>query len=96
MFRITARGGKGVTAAKLTGETGALVAAMPLEDIKDLMVGTSKGKLIRMKATDVATQGRDTRGSRLMRLDHGDAIISVIKIDGQEDDEPGVYLEGAV
>lgn len=93
-FRITNRGGKGVTAAKLNPETGPLVAALPLADADDLMVTTAGGVVIRQAANGVARQSRDTRGLRLIRLEKRDIIQSVMRLDPQEEEESEAAAAG--
>jgi DNA gyrase subunit A len=78
-YRLTKRGGKGVIAMKLTDKTGKLVGVVAVEDNHDLMVLTSKGKMIRVSIKDIAKTGKNTQGVRIVKLDEGDSVVSVAK-----------------
>lgn len=86
-YRITHRGGKGVTTMKITDKTGDLVAIKHVTDEGgDLMIITENGITIRMKLADIREAGRATQGVRLIRLNESDSIAAVSKV--AEEDEP--------
>ena len=43
---------------------------------------TAKGKIQRLKASDISTIGRNTQGVRVIRLDKGDSLVSCAVIAG--------------
>jgi DNA gyrase subunit A len=64
---------------KLTDKTGKLVGVVAVEDNHDLMVLTSKGKMIRVSIKDISKTGKNTQGVRIVKLDEGDSVVSVAK-----------------
>ena len=78
-YRLTNRGGKGVIAIKLTPKTGNLVGIVATEENHDLMVLTSKGKMIRVAMDNISKIGKNTQGVRIVRLDEDDKVVSVAK-----------------
>ncbi len=78
-YRLTNRGGKGVIAMKLTNKTGDLVGVVATEDNHDLMLLTSKGKMIRVSIGSISKTGKNTQGVRIVKLDSDDKVVSVAK-----------------
>jgi len=78
-YRLTNRGGKGVIAMKLTNKTGDLVGVVATEDNHDLMLLTSKGKMIRVSIDSISKTGKNTQGVRIVKLDSDDKVVSVAK-----------------
>ncbi|MCB0796956.1 MAG: DNA gyrase subunit A, partial [Chitinophagales bacterium] len=58
VYRVTNRGGKGVTTIKVTQKTGQLIAVKSVTDNDDLMIITVKGITIRMRVDDIRVMGR--------------------------------------
>ena len=87
-YRITNRGGKGVKTINVTEKTGKLVGIMDVAEKEDLIITCKSGITIRMKVADISEQGRATQGVKLIRIDEGDEIAAITKIDVQ--DESGV------
>ncbi|MBI1342800.1 MAG: DNA gyrase subunit A [Terrimonas sp.] len=94
-YRITNRGGKGVKTISVTEKTGKLVGILGVNDADDLMITCKSGVTIRMKVADISEQGRATQGVKLIRLDNGDEIAAITKIEDQEDDEELPGEEGS-
>ena len=95
-YRLTKRGGKGITAMKLRDED-VIVAALRIEDGNELLVTTSKGILIRMSVDDFRAIGRSTFGVKAVQLKkRGDAVSSVscIQVLDEEEDDGGDDPEG--
>lgn len=86
-YRITNRGGKGVKTINVTEKTGALVGILDVTAKEDLMITCKSGVTIRMGVSTVSAQGRATQGVKLIRLDEGDEIAAITKLDIQEDEE---------
>ncbi len=85
-YRLTKRGGKGVTNTKTTERNGRVIAIRAVQDTDGLMLITAKGIMLRTDLRDLREIGRATQGVRLIRLDEGDTVVGVAKI-VQEDDE---------
>ncbi len=87
VYRITNRGGKGVSTLKVTEKTGKLVAIKNVCDENDLMIINKSGITIRLKVADIRVQGRATQGVRLINLEkRNDEIASVTKVQSEEDE----------
>lgn len=84
-YRFTNRGGKGVKTINVTEKTGSLVGMLDVEPSEDLMITCKSGVTIRMKVRDISEQGRATQGVKLIRLDEGDEIAAITKLDDQEE-----------
>jgi DNA gyrase subunit A len=80
-YRITNRGGKGVKTLNVTDKTGKLVAIKGVIDTDDLMIINRSGITIRLNVSDIRTIGRATQGVRLIKLNEGDQISSVAKVE---------------
>ena len=86
-YRITKRGGKGVKTINVTEKTGNLVAIKEVIDSDDLMIINKSGITIRISVESMRVMGRATQGVKLIRLNEGDEISSVEKIQKIETDE---------
>ena len=86
-YRVTNRGGKGVKTINVTDKTGRLVGMLDVSPKEDLMITCRSGVTIRMKVADISEQGRATQGVKLIRIDEGDAIAAITKIDVQDEVE---------
>lgn len=86
-YRFTNRGGKGVKTINVTDKTGSLVGMLDVQPTQDLMITCKSGVTIRMKVADISEQGRATQGVKLIRLDEGDEIAAITKLDDQEHPE---------
>ena len=83
-YRYTNRGGKGVKTINVTEKTGKLVGMMDVAEKEDLIITCKSGVTIRMKVSDISEQGRATQGVKLIRLDEGDEIAAITRIEDQE------------
>ncbi|GAA4409833.1 DNA gyrase subunit A [Nibrella viscosa] len=83
-YRVTNRGAKGVGTLKVTEKVGKLVGILEVGDTDDLMIINKSGIIIRMPVEEVRVIGRNTQGVKLIRLNEGDEISSVTKIERDE------------
>jgi len=87
-YRLTNRGGSGVIAMKLTQKTGDLVGMLTTEENFDLMLLTSKGKMIRVDMTSIRKTGKNASGVTIIKVDKDDKVVSIAKTPiAKEDDE---------
>lgn len=84
-YRFTNRGGKGVKTINVTDKTGSLVGILDVAEKEDLMITCISGVTIRMPVGGISEQGRATQGVKLIRLDEGDQIAAITKLDDQEE-----------
>jgi DNA gyrase subunit A len=83
-YRVTNRGGKGVKTLNITEKTGSLIAIKDVTDNDDLMIINRSGIIIRLAVTDLRVMGRATQGVRLIKINEGDAIAAVAKVEVEE------------
>ncbi len=88
-YRITNRGGKGVKTINVSEKTGNLVGLLDVTENQDLMITCVSGVTIRMSVASVSEQGRATQGVKLIKVDEGDRIAAITKLD----EEPEVQDE---
>ena len=86
-YRLTNRGGSGVIAMKLTQKTGDLVGMLTTEEDYDLMLLTSKGKMIRVDMTSIRKTGKNASGVTIIRVDKDDKVVSIAKTPIEKDEE---------
>jgi len=75
------RGGQGVIALQLTERNGAMVAALHVVREHEIMMISSGGTLVRTTVSDISIVGRNTQGVRLIRLEEGERLVSVERIE---------------
>ena len=78
------RGGKGLKNYNLTAKTGRVAGVAIVEDADDVMLIEDGGVLIRMPVSDINIYKRGTQGVILMRLDEGNRVISIERVDREE------------
>jgi DNA gyrase subunit A len=86
-YRISGRGGKGITAMTVNERNGRLVASFPVEETDQIMLVTDAGKLIRCPVDDVRITGRSVQGVRIFKTEDDEKVVSVERIpeDGNGD-----------
>ena len=96
---LTNRGGKGVTTMNVTEKTGKVVAALAVHETDELMLMTSKGQSVRIRAggeKGIRETGRNAQGVRLMNLKEGEIIQDVATVIAEEDEKGGDTVEVTV
>ncbi|WP_408903684.1 DNA gyrase subunit A [Paeniroseomonas aquatica] len=87
-YRVTGRGGQGITGITLTKRTGrAVVATFPVRPGDGVMLITDGGRLIRLPADQVRVTGRQAMGVTLLRLDEGEAVTSCFPVVDETPDD---------
>jgi DNA gyrase subunit A len=87
------RGGKGVTAMKLTPKTGEIVAAAMVSPEQNVMLMNSNGQVIRIPASQISLIGRATQGVFVMRLAAGETVRTMAVTDAKSEEDE-VSLNG--
>jgi DNA gyrase subunit A len=78
-YKVQHRGGVGILTANITAKTGKLVSAhVTSEENEEFIAVSKKGQVIRTAIKEVPMLGRATQGVRIMRLDSGDFVASVV------------------
>jgi DNA gyrase subunit A len=89
-YRRTGRGGQGIANMDLNRGKEApasVVASFPIESAEQIMLVTDGGKLIRSPVDGVRIVSRKTRGVLLFRVGEGERVVSVERLDEEDDDE---------
>ncbi len=93
-YRFTNRGGKGVKTISVTEKTGKLVGLLDVTEKHDLMITCKSGITIRMAVSGISELGRATQGVKLIRVDEGDEIAAITRMDEQEEIEENEPQDG--
>ena len=78
------RGGKGLKNYNITAKTGRIAGIAIVFDEDDVMLIENGGVLIRMAASDINVYKRDTQGVILMRVEDGNRVISIERVDPEQ------------
>ena len=81
------RGGKGLKNYNITTKTGRIAGIAIVSDEDDVMLIENGGVLIRMAASDINVYKRDTQGVILMRVEEGNRVISIERVDPEQEEE---------
>jgi DNA gyrase subunit A len=82
-YRLQGRAGKGIIDIKTGGRNGTVVGMLQVREGDDILVITTKGKMIRFHSAEVSSQGRNTWGVRIIDLDPDDKVGSVARVDAE-------------
>lgn len=88
-YRIQSRGGSGIITIKVSDRNGPVVGVRQVTDADDIMLVTDGGKIIRSRAKEIPTIGRNTQGVRLISLDEGEKVVSVARLAEDNEEEEG-------
>lgn len=83
-FRVAHRGGVGVRTIPADKRNGQVIGLAHVTDKSNLLLIDEAGKIIRLPSSEVRTMGRQAKGVRLIRLDEGQKLSSVVAF--EEDD----------
>jgi DNA gyrase subunit A len=83
-YRLQGRAGKGIIDIKTGGRNGNVVGMLQVRNEDDILVVTTKGKIIRMHAADISAQGRNTWGVRIIDLEPDDRVGSIARVDAEQ------------
>jgi len=78
------RGTMGVRDIKTTERNGPVVAIEVVRDSDELLLMTARGKIQRIRASDISVIGRNTQGVRIMTLEEGDTLVAVVRVPPEE------------
>ncbi|MGI9257084.1 MAG: DNA topoisomerase (ATP-hydrolyzing) subunit A [Salinispira sp.] len=83
------RNTKGQIIYHTTEKTGAIAGVLNVHESDDIMLITSSGALIKIKASSVTVQNRDTHGVRLFNIQKPDILVGIDRIVRDEDENDG-------
>lgn len=78
-YRQQHRAGYGIKTVKITNKTGKLIGIQVVPpEIKEILVSSKRGLLIKINSQDIPQQSRLTQGVRLIKLDPDDQVIGAV------------------
>jgi DNA gyrase subunit A len=101
-YRVTNRGGSGVTGMSIGKKNGCVVTSFPVEAGDQIMLMTDKGTLIRTPVQDIRLCGRTSQGVITFRTSGSEKVISAVRLkadmvveDAADEAGEGEAAEGA-
>ena len=91
-YRVQSRGGKGIITYRVNEKTGRLCGTVSVTDDDDLLIITSQGVIIRVRANEIPTLSRATSGVKLMKSNK--ALVVDFALTDREEEEPEEGEEG--
>ncbi|HZR47672.1 MAG TPA: DNA gyrase subunit A [Candidatus Manganitrophaceae bacterium] len=79
-YRTQGRGGQGIITIQTSQRNGCVVAAFQVEAEDEVMIVTTNGKIIRLRAKDIRVIGRNTQGVRLIDVEEAGRVIGVARL----------------
>jgi DNA gyrase subunit A len=86
-YRSQGRGGKGIITIKITEKNGRVIGMAQVSEEDEILLITSNGKVLRIRARDISVQGRNTQGVRLFDIEEGDKVVSFAKVVEREEEK---------
>ena len=85
-FPIQGRGGQGVIAIQTSERNGRTVGALQVGEDDEIMLISSSGTLVRTPVNEISIIGRNTQGVRLIRVESGQRLVGLARIESIEND----------
>jgi DNA gyrase subunit A len=79
-YRRQTRGGKGIITIKADERNGNVVGIEQVVEEDNLMIITSKGKIIRIGVQNISVIGRNTKGVRLINVEKEERVVGVTRL----------------
>ncbi|HAP78807.1 MAG TPA: DNA gyrase subunit A [Ruminococcus sp.] len=86
-FRIQARGGLGMMNYRVDDEIGYVCGIKIVDETDDIIIISSDGVIIRIKASDVRIMGRFARGVRVMRVKDDVKVVTFTRTEHDDSSE---------
>jgi DNA gyrase subunit A len=86
-YRSQGRGGKGIITIKTGEKNGRVIGIAQVSEDDEILLITTKGKVLRIRTRDISVQGRNTRGVRLFDIDEDDKVVSFAKVVEREEEK---------
>lgn len=84
-YRVQSRAGKGIKTYNIFEKTGKIVGAEMVSEIDQIMMINSNGILIRLEVEGISIYGRVTSGVKLMKTEDEVNVVSIAKINIDEE-----------
>ena len=83
------RGGKGLKNYNITPKTGNVAGCRVVSESDDVMLIENGGVIIRIPASSINVYKRDTQGVIVMRIEEGNQVVSLERVEAMEEEEKG-------
>ena len=94
-YRVQSRGGKGIITMKTNEKTGAVVGALTVRDMDEIMLITVGGQMVRIPVQGIREAGRNTQGVKLVNLAEKDKLQAIAPVVGEDKEDSAVEDEPA-
>jgi len=84
-YRTSNRGGQGVITIDVNIRNGNVVDIRTVREDEEIMVTTSNGIIIRVPASGIRVQGRNTQGVKIMNVGEKDRVVGVATLAKEEE-----------
>ncbi|HET7059136.1 MAG TPA: DNA gyrase subunit A [Nitrospiraceae bacterium] len=80
-YRLQGRGGKGIISVKTTERNGLAVGFVQVRENDEIMMMSSKGKILRCRVDKIREVGRNTQGVRVLEMEETeDRVVGVARL----------------
>ena len=80
-YRLQGRGGKGIISVKTTERNGLAVGFVQVRENDEIMMMSSKGKILRCRVDKIREVGRNTQGVRVLEMEEADdRVVGVARL----------------
>jgi DNA gyrase subunit A len=86
-FPKKGRGTQGVIGIQCSERNGGLVSAVQVTEAHELMLISNQGTLVRTRVAEVSQLSRNTQGVTLIKLPADEALVSVVRLDAEDEVE---------
>jgi DNA gyrase subunit A len=86
-YPTKSRGTMGVRDIKTSERNGPVVGIAVVTDDSVVLLMTARGKIQRIRASEISVLGRNTQGVRIMRLDEADKLVAIVPVPKEEEEE---------
>lgn len=93
-YPVKGRGTRGVINIDAGERNGDVVGMKLVNDSYELMLITEKGILIRTPVAEIRETGRNAAGVRLIKIDEGDKLVAMARLDPEEAEKPVESTDG--
>jgi DNA gyrase subunit A len=83
-YAVRGRGGSGIISIMLNERNGKAISAVRVKDSDEIMLISKGGTLVRTHVDQIRSMGRNTQGVRLIRLQKGESLVGLQRIDELE------------
>ena len=86
-YRISNRGGKGITGILTTPKNGKVIDCLVVKNNDQIILVSDKGQIIRININQVRIAGRSTQGVSIFKIPDTDKIVNVSRVEECENND---------